>query len=466
MASKDVDEALTLHDQELLNALVALPEDQWFERKSGRIEAKDLAVALVAMANADGGTIVVGIHDGRVDPPSTKRANDLRQAAMDHTVPPVRVRCKHRSVGDDADVLVLQVEPGEQAHTLVNGTAYLRVGDESRKLSLPQFQELAYDRGNSQFEASPVPLAVSDLSPEQMATYTAAIGAAETTSMLRARDLLTRKGAVTVAACLLFADRPQLEFPSAHVRVLRFGADERGTGGSMTLEEAADIRVDGSLPVQIAEAAAHIERLLPKWRQLGPEGLFAPRSRIPRDAWLEGLVNAVVHRSYSMAGDHIRVEIFPNRIEITSPGRFPGIVDPTRPLEITRYARNPRIARVCADLGITRELGEGIQRIFAEMRRAGLTDPVYTQLSGAVRLTLMAADALPDEVLARLTPSARSILNAMRLAAEPCGTGALAAAAGVTRMTATRALGQLAGEGLVRREGQSPRDPRATWHLL
>lgn len=135
-------------------------------------------------------------------------------------------------------------------------------------------------------------------------------------------------------------------------------------------------------------------------------------------------------------------------------------------MEITRYARNPRIARVCADLGITRELGEGIRRIFAEMRRAGLTDPVYSQLSGAVRLALMAADALPDEVLTRLRPSARNILNAMRLAAEPSGTGALAAAAGVTRMTGTWALGQLAEEGLVGRGGQSPRDPRATWRLL
>ena len=67
-----------------------------------------------------------------------------------------------------------------------------------------------------------------------------------------------------------------------------------------------------------------------------------------------------------MVGDHIRVAIFPDRIEIESPGRFPGIVDPDRPLDIARYARNPRIARVCNDLGITQEKGEGILRIFEE----------------------------------------------------------------------------------------------------
>ena len=41
----------------------------------------------------------------------------------------------------------------------------------------------------------------------------------------------------------------------------------------------------------------------------------------------EGLVNAVVHRSYSMAGDHIRIELFDDRIEIHSPGRFPGLAN-------------------------------------------------------------------------------------------------------------------------------------------
>lgn len=89
-----------------------------------------------------------------------------------------------------------------------------------------------------------------------------------------------------------------------------------------------------------------------------------------------------------MAGDHIRVEIFPDRIEIESPGRFPGLPSPARPSQITRFARNPRIARVCADLRIAQELGEGIKRIFDEMRFAGLTEPIYKQTRASVRLIL------------------------------------------------------------------------------
>lgn len=97
----------------------------------------------------------------------------------------------------------------------------------------------------------------------------------------------------------------------------------------------------------------------------------------------------MVHRSYSLAGDHIRVEIFDDRIEIWSPGRFLGLVDLGDPSDVTRFARNPRIARVCADLRFGQELGEGIRRMFEEMRTAGLSDPVYRQASSGVHLSLL-----------------------------------------------------------------------------
>lgn len=154
---------------------------------------------------------------------------------------------------------------------------------------------------------------------------------------------------------------------------------------------------------------------------------------MPRAAWLEGLVNAVIHRSYSLAGDHIRVEVFPDRIEIESPGRFPGLVDPSKPLEISRFARNPRIARVCADLRIGQELGEGIKRIFAEMRKVGLTDPVYRQGTGSVRLRLAAIERLGPDVAARLPRGSQEVLDLLRSARMPMGTGDVGDALGMSR---------------------------------
>ncbi|WP_218961793.1 ATP-binding protein [Actinomyces ruminis] len=255
---------------------------------------------------------------------------------------------------------------------------------------------------------------------------------------LRARDLITRDGAVSVAGYLLFASRPQMLFPNAHVRVLKYQQNERGAGRTLNLEDDADIRCEGSIPEQIARATAAIE----------------------------GMVNAVVHRSYSIGGDHVRVEIFPNRIEVTSPGRFPGLVIPADPASISRNARNPRIARVCADLGVTQELGEGIRRMFAEMRRAGLSDPKYVQGQEAVRLTLMATLAPSDRVAREIGPNAMRILDALRLAQRPLSTGQLVELVGMARSTVLRHLNALRGAELVVWEGESQRDPRATWRAV
>ena len=60
-------------------------------------------------------------------------------------------------------------------------------------------------------------------------------------------------------------------------------------------------------------------------------------------AWLEGLVNAVTHRDYSISGDYIRVTMFDDRIEFLSPGKLPGIVT-VENIQNTRFSRNPLIA--------------------------------------------------------------------------------------------------------------------------
>lgn len=465
MAPGAVDRVLSLLDGQAVEELAALSEDQWFERKSGRISPKDLAVPLVAMANAEGGYVVVGISEGVVEGVRDERLNALRQTAHDFTVPVVRSTVTQLRSRRGESVLVFRIDPGERVHETMRGDVYLRVGDESRRLGYAQRRELEYDRGSAPFDGTGVDARLDDLDDAALVAYQELIGSATPAGMLAARDLITRDGRLTVAGWLLFAERPQTIFPSAVVRVLRYADVDRGTGAAMSLYAGGDIRCDGPIPGQIAAAAAVIEDWVPKVQALARSGRFEPRPIIPRDVWLEGLVNAVLHRSYSMAGDHIRVEIFPNRIEIENPGRFPGLADPAKPLSISRYARNPRIVRVCSDLGIARELGEGIKRIFGEMRTLGLADPIYSQTTGSVRLVLSAADALPEEVRDSLTRGARHVLDLLRLEGRPMSTGQVADLAGIARPTAGRHLQTLREHGLVVWDGQGPKDPRASWRL-
>lgn len=463
MTPPDIDAALDENVPEAIDSLLAKPEDQWFDRKSGRIEPRDLAKSLVALANAEGGILAVGLSEGKVDGVSAERANAIRQTAKDFTVPPVRMHVREVQFLDKR-VMILSVSPGDFVHETSSGECYLRIGDESRKLRFVERQELAYDRGTIPFDGTPAP---SDaLSDKRLTEYQKALGSSSKANALRARNLLTKNSTPTVAAYLLFADHPQEDYPNAYVRILKYLGEQRGYGDSQMLEAGTDKHIEGPLPDQIEYAAKAVENLLPKRRSLDTEGKFSDAPIIPRSAWLEGLVNAVTHRSYSIAGDHIRFEIFSNRIEITSPGRFPGIVDLSDPLAIHRHARNPRIARVLSDLNITQELGEGIRRIYEEMRRVGLTDPLYQQGQNYVKLTLFATDALPTQLGINLSTSSRKILDALRLAGRPLGTGEIVEATGMARPTVLRHLQKLQDLHVVAWEGNSSYDPRASWRLL
>src|SRR5215475_13673598 len=117
MGTLAVENALNAPPVEVGPKLSSLPEDQWFDRKSCRIAPRDLAKALIGFANADGGTLVVGLNDGEVEGTdgSAERLNAQLQANVDFCVPPVPA--KHRLVacvdrdGEPNELVVFQAEP-------------------------------------------------------------------------------------------------------------------------------------------------------------------------------------------------------------------------------------------------------------------------------------------------------------------------------------------------------------------
>lgn len=469
MATGAVERALGGRPESRGSKLLGLPEDQWFDRKSARVDARDLAHTLIAFANAEGGTVVVGLWNGVVEgitAAGPARLARWQQAAIDFTVPPVPhearlIECRN-SRGEQDQLLAVEVMVSEQVHTNPKEQVFLRVGDENRRLTYSQRQELLYDKGQASYEVTPVAGAgMDDLNRSLLSNYADSLEHPDPRRLLDARGLTTRSGEITTAALLLFGAHPQRWFPEASVRVLRFGGTERGTGARQQL--LSDVRIEGPIPLLLGEARQAIEDVLPARRALAGNGRFERISLIPTEAWLEGLVNAVIHRSFSIGGDHIRVEVFDDRVEIESPGRFPGVVDMRDPLEISRFARNPRIARVCADLRLAQELGEGIRRIFEEMRLAGLADPGYVQTAGSVRLTL--SSVVVDRALEeRLPRSARTVLRLIRDAGR-LSTGEAVEATGSSRPAVLRQLQALEREGLVEWVGRSKKDPRAYWKL-
>jgi len=466
-STRDVGRALHLSADEVGDALNAISEDQWFDRKSFRIAPRDLANAMIGFANSDGGTLVVGLQDGKVEgtDSSDSHRNELMQAHVQYCQPAVPaqlklVACK-RGDGHNDQLLVVEIRPGETVYANVRDEVFLRIGDENRRLTYTQRQELLYDRGQGSYESRVVQDAtLHALETDLLENYARTLGHPDAIRLLRARGLAV-DDTLTVAGVLLFTEHPQRFLPESFIRVLRYLGDERGSGARQQL--IRDEKIEGPIPLQLMKARKIVADAQPRRRALTSDGVFADVPLVPEDAWLEGLVNAAIHRSYSLAGDHIRIEIFSNRIEVSSPGRFPGLIDAANPLEAPRYARNPRIARVCADLQFGQELGEGIRRMFEEMRLAGLVDPLYEETPASVRLVLL-GEPVDRQLEARLPRRSRAIMATLREAGQ-LSTGEIAETVGISRPTASKHLKVLRDANLIVWTGKASNDPRASWSL-
>ncbi|MDD5344565.1 MAG: ATP-binding protein [Smithella sp.] len=98
---------------------------------------------------------------------------------------------------------------------------------------------------------------------------------------------------------------------------------------------------------------------------------------IPLDALREALINALVHRDYSMRGTSIYVNIFDDRVDISNPGGLlPGVT--TRNFGKESVRRNPVIADLFHRMGKVERMGTGIKRMKDLMREAGLKEPEFT----------------------------------------------------------------------------------------
>src|SRR3990172_7076662 len=209
----------------------------------------------------------------------------------------------------------------------------------------------------------------------------------------------------------------------------------------------------GPIPDQIDAARRRLRRWLPSAIRLGRGGGFGRETFVPEPAWLEAIVNATIHRSYAVGGDHIRVELFDDRLEIESPGRLPGLVRIDN-IRTTRFARNPRIARALADLDYGRELGEGVNRMYEEMGRAGLPEPVFAQTGASLRVTFL-ADPLSARILAVLPRGSERFVEHLNRTGRVTTSEAIQLL-GVSRPTAISYLRRLEEGGLLESVRRSP----------
>ena len=469
-----------------IETLSSTRENHYFDRKSARIKPEDLARHVVAFANASGGKVVVGIEDdGTVTGFARQGARDperFEQCAITDCSPAPDVSCARvpaiNASGEDDFVLVMDVEPSTSRVITrrKDGAVFLRQGDQSKTLGYEQIRALEYDKNQRVFEDELVEdSGIGDVDREVLARYKEILGTdAPDEQVLRARRFM-RDGRLTVAGLLLFGECPAAFLPQARVRVLRFDGTKMETGER--LNTTKDVTFDGPIPKVVDGAFSLISGMLREFQFLGGDGRFQTVPEYPEFAWFEGLVNAVTHRDYAYAGDYIRVSMYDDRLEILSPGRLPNTVTLDNMRE-TRYSRNPRIARTLVEFGWVRELNEGVKRIYTEMQRLLLNDPVFSEPDGTkvqltlenniVARTLRQRDALEDRISREVLDGLGEYELAAVQAAYARGrvtTKGLAELIGRSTKSSSAILRGLDAKGVLAWHGTSRTDPAQYYSL-
>lgn len=121
----------------------------------------------------------------------------------------------------------------------------------------------------------------------------------------------------------------------------------------------------------------------------------------------------MLHRDYSL-NDDIHVKIFDNRIEVSSPGKLPGYVT-LKNLYQERFSRNPNLVRMLHNLPnpLNHDIGEGLDTVKNELRKAGLVEPQFEERGNAFVVTIrhQKLASIEDVVLDYLRKSPDSIIT-------------------------------------------------------
>ena len=375
-------------------------EGQFFERKSARHSepgntkprkvadvAMDVVETLAAMANADGGELVVGIEDGG-EVTGVCQAEDRLTVILNaprsknYVNPPLPVKYRELRTVDGLRLFQFEVSWSSDVHQLSGSRYLLRVNDTNSPFPADQIAALKSAKAQGLWERSYPPGAtLEDLDMALIKSLApAAWSGRNPEEVLRDRGLIAGRNGHSVpsnAALLLFAKSPARWHARCGIDFVRWEGTERKQGAEFNAVKRFPI--EGPLSTLIRKAYDAILPILPERNNL-QDLLFNEKLVYPVFAWQEAVVNAVAHRDYGIQGASIEVWLFDDRLEIRSPGLPPApvTIDALVRREHIHVSRNPYIVRTLVELGYMREAGEGIPRIFDEMERAGFYPPTLS----------------------------------------------------------------------------------------
>ncbi len=402
-------------DDEFIDHILTLPEGMHIDFK--RVDnVNSIIKTACAMANTEGGFIFVGIADGRQATGRDRvlgiEANEesfgnIQRDLPSRLIPPLQLPlcnppkyvnilgtlCNRQS----GRVVVIHISKSDAVHSLMSGGTYIRAGSQNRQLIASEITDLSLQRGVQSVVDAPVDVPIELLETDWWREYsdnrklTRSIKQAIRHLGLAKKDA-ERHWKPTAASVLLFAEHPGglLEKKCA-IRIFHYRGHDIEYGENTNLARAP-ITIDGPVLYQIRQATDAVLNELNTGVHVSKNG-FEFSQRYPSRVIQEAITNAVLHRDYRLSED-IHIRIFTNRIEIVSPGIFPGAVTTTNLREIGSKPRNRSLVDHLREFPKPPNLdaGEGVRMMFQTMEQDGLYPPVYKEERESrefVQVTLM-----------------------------------------------------------------------------
>ena len=325
------------------------------------------------------------------------------QVARDHLAPPIIPTWEVTDSEGGAKVGIVAVPPNapDKPYKSKQGSHWvtkIRVGTTTRDATREEEQRLYQQSGGLRYGLKPVPGAnATDLDSRRLEDYFVRIrgdtempspGSESWRRLLCNLELATETGGetyATVDGMLLFGQSAGQFLPQCGIRAVCFAglepgyatkSDESIKGPLVGLFSVGDELVETG----VVERALDFVRRNTDTSATLEDGRRVERRDFPEAAVREVVVNALVHRDYSIAGTDVLLSVFDDRIEVQSPGSLPNTISIEGMRAGVRYARNQVIMSIMRDYGYVEGLGMGIRRqVIPAMARHNGTEPDFLE---------------------------------------------------------------------------------------
>ncbi len=375
-------------------------------KKRGEDLAREIVRILSGMANADGGTLLLGVEpDKSVTgvPHDSGEIQALVQSPQTLLAPPLYPLADKVHLGNLL-LLKFEIASALEVYRVTGGRSFYRIATETPALPVEQIQSLKDAKKSVAYERQqPLNANWDGLDPVAIETLVHKINDPRSAPLVLSQcyhlvDESNGQWTPNMAALLLFGKNPSHWHPRCGIDFVKYEGTERQHGAALNVVKR--IRFEAPLVTLIDETVGRIKEHI-RERTVLHDLFFRERLEYPTFAWQEALVNAVAHRDYSITGACIEVWMFDDRVEIRSPGLPPPPVTLEQLLlrKSIHFSRNPLIVRALADLGYLKEMGEGIPRMYQEMDHYGLRPPEFSTEGFFFVVTLRNTPVYDDDTL-------------------------------------------------------------------